>query len=92
MGGDIGYSDLSFSVDGDDLGARRRGLGKHPVRGLAIRGSGNRSVVNLQMVVEAMAEFSPGGADPLLDNKVEQFDFAGLVEEFDEAVAVNPAR
>jgi Ca2+-binding RTX toxin-like protein len=50
----------------------------------------NRSVLTLQMIEAAASDFAPGGADPLRDNKVEQFNFAGLVTAFDQAIAASP--
>ena len=50
----------------------------------------NRSVLRLQVIAEAMADFDAGGADPLRDNRVETFDFAGLAGAFDAARAANP--
>jgi hypothetical protein len=49
--------------------------------------STNRSVLNLQVIAEAMADFSAGSADPLRNNLIETFDFAGLVAQFDAAGA-----
>lgn len=49
----------------------------------------NRSVLNLQVIAEAMSGYNPAGSDPLLDNKVEQFNFAALASAFDTAGQVN---
>ncbi len=54
-------------------------------------GSANRNVLNLQVVAEAMAGFNPTGGNALLDNKVEEFNFQGLVNAFDAARAANPS-
>ena len=43
----------------------------------------------LQVIVEAMAVYSPDSADPLLDHKVEQFNFTALADAFDAAGQVN---
>jgi hypothetical protein len=51
----------------------------------------NHSVLNLQVIAESMADFAPGGSDVLKDNKVETFNFAGLVGAFDTALVANPA-
>jgi hypothetical protein len=48
-------------------------------------------VLNLQVIAESMADFAPGGSDVLKDNKVETFNFAGLVGAFDTALVANPA-
>jgi len=50
----------------------------------------NRSVLTLQMIEEAATDFNPGGDDPLRDNKVEYFNFAGLADAFDQARAAHP--
>src|SRR6185503_11118429 len=50
----------------------------------------NRSVLNLQVVAEAMAQFDAGSPDPLLNKKVTRFNFDGLVSQFDAALAANP--
>jgi Ca2+-binding RTX toxin-like protein len=53
-------------------------------------GTTNKSVLTLQVVAEAMAGFNPAGGNALLDNKVESFNFQGLVNAFDSARAANP--
>jgi hypothetical protein len=55
------------------------------------RGTGNRNVVNLQVVNDASAGFDPTATDPLRDNRIEQFNFIGLVERFDQEAKANPA-
>ena len=50
----------------------------------------NKSVLTLQMIEEASIDYAPGGANSLTDNKVEQFNFAGLVTAFDQARAASP--
>jgi len=50
----------------------------------------NHSVVNLQVIAEAMVSFDAGSGDPLLNRKVQTFDFAGLVDRFDQALAADP--
>jgi len=47
----------------------------------------NHSVLNLQMIAEAMGDFAPDGGDPLRDNKVELYDFSKIVQNFDQARA-----
>jgi hypothetical protein len=46
---------------------------------------GVRTVTTLQVVAEAMAAFDATSSDPLLNRKVQTFDFAALVDEFDAA-------
>jgi hypothetical protein len=49
-----------------------------------------QSVLNLQLVAEAMAAFDANSSDPLLNKKVQTFDFQGLVGAFDAARAATP--
>ncbi len=49
----------------------------------------NKSIVNLQMIAEAMADFDAASSDTLRDNKVESFNFAGIVDKFDQARGAN---
>jgi hypothetical protein len=50
----------------------------------------SKPVAKLQVMAEAMADFAPGGSDPLRDQKVENFNFAGLAGAFDAARTANP--
>jgi len=47
-------------------------------------------VVNLQVIAEAMAGFTLGGTNALLNQKVEEFNFTGLVSAFDTALKATP--
>jgi Ca2+-binding RTX toxin-like protein len=87
LGGGIRYSDLSFTKSANNLVLKTGGTDKLTFKDWYV--AGNRSVSTLQLIVESMAAFSPGGADPLLDNKVETFDFAALANAFDAAGQVN---
>lgn len=51
----------------------------------------SRPVLKLQVIAEAMTGFEAGGADPLLDQKVESFNFAGLANAFDAARKAAPS-
>jgi Ca2+-binding RTX toxin-like protein len=88
LGGGIRYADLSFARSGNNL-VLNIGAGD----GLAFvnwySSSANRSVLNLQVIAEAMAEFDAGSADPLLNRKVQQFDFQALAAAFDAAGQVS---
>jgi hypothetical protein len=90
LGGGIEYSDIALRKNGNDL-VVETGVGESVTFQNWYASTSNRSVVNLQVIAEAMAAFSPGGANPLLDNKVENFNFANLVTRFDQERAANPA-
>jgi hypothetical protein len=89
LGGDFAYGDLAFSKDGNTLVLK---LGPADQIGFAdwYAETPSRSVVNLQVIAEAMNGFAAGGSDPLLDQKLERFDFAGLASAFDAARTTTP--
>jgi Ca2+-binding RTX toxin-like protein len=82
LGGDLAYSDLSLSKSGRNL-ILKVGTSDQITFRDWYASTENRSVINLQVIAEAMSDFSPAGTDVLRDNKVELFDFLGLVEAFD---------
>jgi hypothetical protein len=88
LGGGIRYDDLSFAKSGSNL-VLDIGAGDRITFTNWYASKPSRSVVNLQVIAEAMSDFSPGGTDPLRDDRVESFDFAGLVGAFDAARAGN---
>lgn len=83
LGGGINYSDLQFSKSGNNLILKTGGTDQITFKDW-YTGS-NKSVANLQVIAEAMAGFDATGTDTLLDNKIETFDFIGLVDAFDQA-------
>jgi Ca2+-binding RTX toxin-like protein len=88
LGGGIAYGELFLSRSGNNLvletGPTDRITFKDWYASLAYR-----SVATLQVIAAAMADYDPASADPLLDHKVETFDFAALVQAFDAARAAN---
>ena len=90
IGGGIAYADLSLRRSGNDL-IVDAGAGDQITFQSWYSSTQYRSVLNLQVVAEAMAHFNPGGANALLDQKVETFNFSGLVTRFDQERAANPA-
>ncbi|WP_294245168.1 calcium-binding protein [Propionivibrio sp.] len=89
LGGGVVYTDLSFSKMTNDL-VLKVGASDQITFKDWYAATPSKPVVNLQMIAEAMADFAPGGADPWRDQKVENFNFAGLVGAFDAARAANP--
>ncbi|MBK8525122.1 MAG: hypothetical protein IPL58_14415 [Betaproteobacteria bacterium] len=89
LGGGIAYSDLRLRKSGNNLV-----LDTADGEGMALKnwyvGTTNQNVLNLQIVAEAMAAFGAGASDPLLNQKVQDFDFKGLAGVFDTARATNP--
>jgi Ca2+-binding RTX toxin-like protein len=87
FGGGIRYSDLALSKVGKDL-VVSMGAGE----GVTLKNwyTGNHSVLNLQIVLDATEEFDAGSADPLYNRRVQTFDFLGMVSAFDTARAATP--
>ena len=88
LGGGIGYQNLNLRKSRKDLILGLGGTDQVTFEDWYSAG-GNRGVATLQVIAEAMAGYHPAGSDTLLDNKVEQFDFAALVNAFDAAGQVN---
>jgi hypothetical protein len=89
LGGQLAYTDLAFSKVGKNLVLTLDTTDQITFQDwYAARPS--RPVLKLQVIAEAMAGFDAGGSDPLLDQKVESFDFAGLANAFDAARQAAP--
>jgi Ca2+-binding RTX toxin-like protein len=92
LGGGIAYADLFFQKSGNNLVLKSAGAAS--AEGITFTdwyaAAANRSVLNMQIVVEASADFDAGSADPLRNRKVAEFNFDGLVAAFDAARAANP--
>jgi hypothetical protein len=96
LGGGIRYADLALSKTGNDL---LLATGPSTSSGQAgdqltlqnwFTGTANRSVASLQIVLDG-ATYNPASPDTLLNKQVQRFDFAGLAQGFDGALAANPA-
>ena len=88
-GSGLDYANLNFQKSGNNLILNVSATDKITFTNW-YASSANKNVLNLQVVAEAMAGFNPGGGNALLDNKVEEFNFQGLVGAFDAALAANP--
>jgi len=86
LGGNFAYGDLSLTKSTNDLILKVGSADQITLKDWYV-GTTNKSVVNLQVIAEAMTGFNLGGADALRDNKVESFNFANLVAAFDAAGA-----
>ncbi len=89
LGGGIRYVDLTFSKSSNDLVLNVGNGEKLTLKNWYVTTANNKTASKLQLVVEATADYAPGGGNALTDNKVEQFNFAGLVTQFDAARAAN---
>ncbi|MEQ1813297.1 MAG: putative Ig domain-containing protein [Candidatus Nitrotoga sp.] len=96
LGGGIHYDDLTFSRDGDNL-ILHTGTDELITFGSWFSANwnnpsmpGNYSVHTLQIITEAMVGYDTQSADPLLNQRVRQFDFVGLASQFEAALAADP--
>ncbi|MFO1412642.1 MAG: calcium-binding protein [Burkholderiales bacterium] len=90
LGGGVAYANLTLRKSGLDLILDATGGDQITFRNWYQAGVNNKSVLNLQVVVDAMAAFNPAGTDPLLTHKVANFDFSSIVGQFDAALAATP--
>jgi hypothetical protein len=51
---------------------------------------GQSSLLNLQLILDATDEFDANSTDPLYNQRVQNFDFLGMVSAFDAAQTANP--
>ena len=85
LGGGIQYSDLALSKTGNDL-VLEAGNGDQITLASWYDNTANyKSVLNLQVVADAMAEFDRVSTDPLLSKSIQNFDFISIVNAFDQA-------
>lgn len=89
LGGAFAYGDLSFSKSSSDL-ILKMGTSDQITFKNWYAATPSKPVVNLQVIAEAMAGFTLGGSNALLNQKVEEFNFTGLVSAFDTALKATP--
>src|SRR5690348_11479977 len=82
LGGGIRYSDLALSKDGNDLHLHAAGTDEIVLKDWY---AGKDTVTQLQVILDAGADYDPNSSDPLYNMKVQTYDFAGLVSAFDNA-------
>jgi hypothetical protein len=87
LGGGTNYADLGLSKCGNDL-VLDTGNGGQAV--LKDWYAGRDNAINLQVVLDATAAFDANSSDPMLNQRVQNFDFRGIVSAFDAQRALNP--
>jgi len=90
LGGGIGYADLSFERNGDDL-ILNVGNSESLTLTYWFSANDNKAISMLQIIAEAMAVFDAQSSDPLLNQRIQQFDFAGLANQFEADLAADPS-
>ncbi|NHZ35256.1 calcium-binding protein [Massilia sp. CCM 8692] len=86
LGGGIRYADLLLTKSGNDL-VLTTGVAEQIVLKSWYAAPGNAGISTLQVITAASTDYHPGALSPINDNKVEQFDFIGIVARFDQARA-----
>ena len=84
IGGGVRYTDMTLNKAGSDLLLGLGGSDSITLKGW-YAAAANRSVLNLQVIAEAMADFDATSPDKLLNKKVVNFDFAGVTAAYDAA-------
>jgi hypothetical protein len=82
FGGGIRYSDLSLSRQGKDLVVHAGADDRVTLKNWY---AGHKSVLNLQIVLDAASGFDRASADALFNRQVQVFDFQGMVDRFEQA-------
>ncbi len=92
LGGGIGYSDISFERGAWNSLVLNLGNGESITFDGWFDASlqNNKAISILQIVVEAMPEYDANSADSLLNKRIQQFDFLGLANQFEAALAADP--
>jgi Ca2+-binding RTX toxin-like protein len=85
----LSYDELSFSKFGNDLVLRLDEYDQITFK-FWYTAPSVKPLSKMQIIAESMSGFVQGGSDPLKDQKIETFDFKGLVGAFDQARAANP--
>ncbi len=86
VGGGMTYASMKLRKSGLDLIFDAGSGDQVTFKNWYQTGPNNKSVLNLQVIADAMAGFNAGGSDPLLNKKVVTFNFAGIVGAFDAAL------
>ena len=89
LGGGITYADLAFTRSSSDL-ILSTGSGEQITFKDWYANANNRSIANLQLVVEGSSDYEATSADSMHNKKIEQFNFDGLASAFDQAQTANP--
>ena len=91
LGRGIRYADLKFRKVSNDLVMDVSATESLTFKNWYVTTANNKTVSKLQVILEANMDYNPASSDPTLNKKVEQFDFAGLATQFDQARAANPS-
>jgi VCBS repeat-containing protein len=85
LGGGIKYTDLALSKVNNDLVLEVGNGDQINLKNWYATNANYKSVLDLQVVAEAMTGFNRTSTDPLLNQAVQNFDFSMIVNAFDQA-------
>ncbi|MBI1886778.1 MAG: hypothetical protein HYS19_00125 [Nitrosomonadales bacterium] len=85
LGGGIQYSDLALSKSGNDLILEAGNGDQINLKNWYATTDNYKSVLNLQVVADAITGFDRALIDPLLSKSIQNFDFTAIVNVFDQA-------
>ncbi|MDP1633057.1 MAG: hypothetical protein Q8L69_00060, partial [Gallionellaceae bacterium] len=89
LGGGIQYADLALSKTGNDLILEVGGSDQITLKNWYDTSVNYKSVLDLQVMADAMSAFDSASPDPLLNKAVQQFDFTAIANSFDAARGAN---
>jgi Ca2+-binding RTX toxin-like protein len=90
LGAGTRYRDLALRKSGESLVLELGSGDAVTLAGWYDESPARPNEVSLQMLAQAIEGFELGGVDPLLDQRIETFDFKRLAAEFDAAMAKDP--
>jgi VCBS repeat-containing protein len=85
LGGGIGYADIALSKVNNDLILEVGNGDQITLANWYDTAANYKSVIDLQVMADAMAGFDPASGDPLMNRAVQNFDFTAIVNAFDQA-------
>jgi len=85
LGGGIGYADIALSKVNNDLILEVGNGDQITLANWYDIAANYKSVIDLQVMADAMAGFDPASGDPLMNRAVQNFDFTAIVNAFDQA-------
>ncbi len=89
LGGGIQYADLALSKTGNDLILETGNADQITLSGWYDATANHKSVLNLQVVADAIAGFDRASIDPLLNKSIQNYDFTAIVNAFDQTRGSN---
>lgn len=90
LGGGISYADLTLQRDGNNLILNVGNGESITFNSWFVDWWDKKAISKLQIVTEAMSGYDANSTDPLLNQRIQQFDFLGLANQFEAALAADP--